>query len=49
VRHIVELTGDELEVKYYERLLPLEAEKGLSGSPTNVMSGTFPTPQILNK
>lgn len=33
------LTGDELEVKHYERLLPLEVEKGLSGSPRNIMPG----------
>eukprot|EP01127_Copromyxa_protea_P018958 TRINITY_DN6062_c0_g1_i1.p1 TRINITY_DN6062_c0_g1~~TRINITY_DN6062_c0_g1_i1.p1 ORF type:complete len:551 (-),score=61.98 TRINITY_DN6062_c0_g1_i1:24-1676(-) len=39
IQHIADITGDTLEIRQYERLLPLETEKGLSGSTENIRAG----------
>lgn len=49
IKHIVSLTGDSLEVKYYERLLPLETESGLSGSPLNIRAGYFLSNSLITE
>lgn len=40
IEHLVEVMGDELEIKEYKRLSPLVVGKGLKGDLKRIVPGT---------